>query len=279
MRYREFDVTAPEYQPMAYFSSDVDEDPAAWLSNIHGARAVGRFQQPGQQAAGGRLPAAGLAHQRQRLAAVDVEVEPIDGLDRADGAAQEPGLDREVLLQPARGHQHVAAGLARADFRGSPLEVVVGSVMLVVALSERRLDVVLRDGLALLGRQVTGDHVLTACPLVLRPLGLAAAVVAVRRKNAHRGWNGQPDGDVDEAGWVARDRQQPVGAFPVPQGRRLQQAPGVGVLRPVEDVLRAALLDRATGVHHEDVVGQLGHHAEVVRDHHDRGVELLLAGP
>ena len=31
MRYREFDVEAPEYQPMAYFSSDVDEDPAAWL--------------------------------------------------------------------------------------------------------------------------------------------------------------------------------------------------------------------------------------------------------
>jgi DNA-directed RNA polymerase subunit beta' len=29
-------VKAPEYQPMAYFSSDVDEDPAAWLSNIHG---------------------------------------------------------------------------------------------------------------------------------------------------------------------------------------------------------------------------------------------------
>ena len=36
MRYREFGVDAPEYQPMAYFSSDTDEDPAAWLSNIHG---------------------------------------------------------------------------------------------------------------------------------------------------------------------------------------------------------------------------------------------------
>jgi DNA-directed RNA polymerase subunit beta' len=36
MRYREFDVKAPEYQPMAYFSSDAEEDPAAWLSNIHG---------------------------------------------------------------------------------------------------------------------------------------------------------------------------------------------------------------------------------------------------
>ncbi|HUC33855.1 MAG TPA: DNA-directed RNA polymerase subunit beta', partial [Ilumatobacteraceae bacterium] len=35
-RYRDFAVDAPEYQPMAYFSSDADEDPAAWLSNIHG---------------------------------------------------------------------------------------------------------------------------------------------------------------------------------------------------------------------------------------------------
>ena len=36
MRYREFDVEAPDYQPMAYFSSEAAEDPAAWLSNIHG---------------------------------------------------------------------------------------------------------------------------------------------------------------------------------------------------------------------------------------------------
>ena len=36
MRYREFDVEAPDYKPMAYFSSDAEEDPAAWLSNIHG---------------------------------------------------------------------------------------------------------------------------------------------------------------------------------------------------------------------------------------------------
>ena len=35
-RYREFAVDAPEYQPMTTYSSDFDEDPAAWLSNIHG---------------------------------------------------------------------------------------------------------------------------------------------------------------------------------------------------------------------------------------------------
>ncbi|HQV57946.1 MAG TPA: hypothetical protein PKV27_08030 [Ilumatobacteraceae bacterium] len=34
--YREFAVEAPDYEPMNFYSSDVDEDPAAWLSNIHG---------------------------------------------------------------------------------------------------------------------------------------------------------------------------------------------------------------------------------------------------
>ena len=36
MRYREFEVEAPDYQPMTFYSSDAEEDPAAWLSNIHG---------------------------------------------------------------------------------------------------------------------------------------------------------------------------------------------------------------------------------------------------
>ncbi len=36
MRYRDFTIDAPEYQPMAYFSTDADEDPAAYLANIHG---------------------------------------------------------------------------------------------------------------------------------------------------------------------------------------------------------------------------------------------------
>jgi DNA-directed RNA polymerase subunit beta' len=34
-RYREFDVTAPDYQPMAFYSSD-SADPAEWLANLHG---------------------------------------------------------------------------------------------------------------------------------------------------------------------------------------------------------------------------------------------------
>ena len=33
MRYREFGVEAPDYQPMTSYSSDYDEDPAAWLAS------------------------------------------------------------------------------------------------------------------------------------------------------------------------------------------------------------------------------------------------------
>ena len=36
MKYREFGIAAPEYQPMTYYSSDAEDDPAAWLSSVHG---------------------------------------------------------------------------------------------------------------------------------------------------------------------------------------------------------------------------------------------------
>ena len=67
-------------------------------------------------------------------------------------------------------------------------------------------------------------------------------------------------------------------------GRRLaaqrrdaaDQAAGVGVPGVVEDVVGAALLDHAAGVHDGDAVGHLGDGAHVVGDHHDGHAELLL---
>ena len=38
MRYREFDIDAPDYEPMTYYSSDTEEeDPAAFLASLHGS--------------------------------------------------------------------------------------------------------------------------------------------------------------------------------------------------------------------------------------------------
>jgi DNA-directed RNA polymerase subunit beta' len=36
MKYREFDIEAPEYEPMTFYSSDGEEDPAAFLAGLHG---------------------------------------------------------------------------------------------------------------------------------------------------------------------------------------------------------------------------------------------------
>jgi DNA-directed RNA polymerase subunit beta' len=38
MRYREFGIEAPDYEPMTFYSSDSgEEDPAAFLSSLHGS--------------------------------------------------------------------------------------------------------------------------------------------------------------------------------------------------------------------------------------------------
>ena len=61
-------------------------------------------------------------------------------------------------------------------------------------------------------------------------------------RSAQRGLNAQPLRHVDQARRGALDRQQPLGALPVEARHRAEQAPGVGVLRVVEDVLGGAVL-------------------------------------
>jgi DNA-directed RNA polymerase subunit beta' len=40
-RYREFELEAPEYQPMAYYTSDNEADPAEWLASMSGSYTLG----------------------------------------------------------------------------------------------------------------------------------------------------------------------------------------------------------------------------------------------
>ena len=53
-------------------------------------------------------------------------------------------------------------------------------------------------------------------------------------------------------------------------GDRGDQLGGIGVLRPLEDVRGAALLDDPAVLHHRHPVGDLGDHAEIVGDEHHR---------
>ena len=99
-----------------------------------------------------------------------------------------------------------------------------------------------------------------------------------RAAYAQRGWNGQPGGTLIRLGGVPVIGSSRSLLIPVEARHRAEQAPGVGVRGPVEELLGAAVLHRAAGVHHQHVVGELGDHAEVVGDHHDGGVELASAG-
>ena len=80
---------------------------------------------------------------------------------------------------------------------------------------------------------------------------------------------------VDQAGRRARDRPQPVTRGGAAR-YRLEQSLGVRVMRRVEHVPLGRLLRRPSRVHDHDVVRDVRHHAEVVRDHDQRGVRLLL---
>ena len=57
---------------------------------------------------------------------------------------------------------------------------------------------------------------------------------------------------------------------------RPHQAARIGMQRLFEQHLDRRLLDLAAGIHDDDPLGGLGHHAEIVRDQHDGGAGLLL---
>ena len=67
----------------------------------------------------------------------------------------------------------------------------------------------------------------------------------------------------------ARDRRQASRAIAVDPRDRAEQAPRVGVLRVVEELVERALLDDPAGVHDDDAVGDVGDDAEVVGDEDD----------
>ena len=57
---------------------------------------------------------------------------------------------------------------------------------------------------------------------------------------------------------------------------RIQQGPRVGMLGAIEDCPHVTVLDHPAGIHDEHMVGQRGHHGEVVGDEDHRAAELLL---
>src|SRR5206468_8288749 len=67
--------------------------------------AVGRLDQAQHAASGRRLAAAGFADEAERLAAVDRERDPIDGINAADLTRQQAAVHGEIFLQAADAEQ------------------------------------------------------------------------------------------------------------------------------------------------------------------------------
>ena len=81
--------------------------------------------------------------------------------------------------------------------------------------------------------------------------------------------------DARHIGGLARYGMQPVAAGQVQAGHRVDQAQGVGVVGPAENVLRAALLHDRAAVHDFDGVRVAGHYAQVVGKDNQRRAEIL----
>ena len=91
-----------------------------------------------------------------------------------------------------------------------------------------------------------------------------------------RGRNRQPPAAAQQRWRLAGDLWAGARGGPVETGQRAQQAPGVGVLGVVEDLLDRPLLDDLPGVHDQHAVGDLGDDAEIVGDQDHRQVAVAV---
>ena len=90
------------------------------LRPVEPDRARRGFDQAEQQAPDRRLATARLADQAQGLAPADVEVHPVDRLDRPDRALEDAAVDREVLDEAADPDEWLGLGAGRGRAGRTP---------------------------------------------------------------------------------------------------------------------------------------------------------------
>ena len=218
-------------------------------------RARGRLDQAQDGAADGGLAAAGLADEAERLARADREAHAVDGVDMADGAAQ---------AAPCGPGNASSARRPASDGRGARLRASLCS------------HAPLRQ---LVGVPAGGPMARLAFP---RSGGYSRAARVARRTDSAARRRSPAAGCISGGTMpgISCSRSAAVVAVAAHQGEprdRGHQAARVGMQRLREQVLDRRLLDLAAGIHHDDALGGLGHHAEVVRDQDHGGAELAAA--
>ena len=207
-------------------------------------------------APGGALAAAALAHEAERLAALDVEREAVHGVHGADLALEhDPAGDGEVDAQVLDADEGVFVQ------RGG------GGAALRWRRSNRHLRRLVLAQLARVeaGREAGGVGGLElghGRPALVRRQVAARCECAARRQ-------------VRQVGRQAGDGLQRVAPRLVEARHALEQPDRVRVVRMLEEGLGRAAFDDAPGVHDQDALAHAGHHAEVVGDHDHR--RLVLA--
>ena len=98
---------------------------------------------------------------------------------------------------------------------------------------------------------------------------------------SQRVWNGQPAGRLCGCGTTPRIVASRLSRLRAarPSAPTAAAPACTGAAASWNSVVDVALLDDLAEVHHRHPVGDLGHHAEVVGDEHDRHAELLLQLP
>ena len=245
-----------------------------------------------QQPRGGRLAAARLAHEPERLAPQTSKETPSTALHGADLLLEDdPLAQREVLdevadldqrarrhARPRRSAAPASARRAAAARRRPSCAASSARRRRCARLVGRRARRAARATAArrVCGRQQARDLVRRRRPSTRLELSGRSRLCA-SRTYGQRGWNEQPAGQVDQRRRAARDRHELLVARRVQARDRARAGPRCrGARAPRRScpcrpcsTIRPAYITR-------DLVGHLGDHAEVVGDHHDRRVELAL---
>ena len=222
------------------------------VAPVEANRSGGGLEQLQHQARGRRLAAARLADDAQRLAAANAERHVLDGVDDAAAAREHARGCREVLREVLDLDDRIADGGAHAP---SPRRTASRSAQ------SRRL--------------ASGSRwQASECPPSIASSG-GRILSQGSKRCGQRGWNGQPGGR-----WMTDGGRPSIARRWVDLGlharHRLEQSPGVRVLRAVEHLGGGPVLDRPPGVHHHHGLGRLGDHPEVVGDQDHADVEVAL---